>query len=340
MDIVVISVILLLGIIMLIFVCKRKEKYQAYQLINRSYNLNNKIDDDRLKDTIKIQRIYNPSIVKLGRDMLIVSKLVYWSFFSQKGIVHHQISFYFSKISNCDINNSNGLIISNIITANDNATHSGGNDPRIFIYDNEVYLLCVMASLKLMHAEWSMYLCKMTPDLLSVANFLRIKPSKDLGKTQKNWNPFIVKNGKQLCVSHIQPHTIVELNMETGDAMSVYKTESMILRKIYPNNMDLRGSSRYVETPIGYLAICHHIKQRQYTHLFYLVEKIVPYRIINFSEPFCIPNPTCNKIQFVSGLERVGDTLWIAYGDDDKSANIAIIDLDYVLYLVQKNSAL
>src|SRR3972149_950219 len=278
--------------------------YTPYKLINDTYKLNDEMDNDmKMTNNTRWQYMFNPSIIKLGNDMLIVSrvvtKLAYLLWYSNTIII--------SKITDCDINNPN-IIISkpfDIYTTNknDNETIKGLEDPRIFSLEGDIFILC---SKPTNFGKNILYLCKLSSDLLSYDKVIKIIPEKCLGENHKNWNPFIITKQEQLFVSHIQPHNIVKINFDTGEATLLYTSQSLKLNNIYSGKLKLRGGSRYIYTSYGYLSICHYFEtffsRRKYYHIFYLTEKNPPYRIISFSEPFCIPNPVYkNIIQFVSG---------------------------------------
>jgi len=282
------------------------------------------------------KNFYNPSIIKYGEDMLVLVRLDRSRFFARITTIMVE------KISGCDMSNK-PVILS--IPFNDYIKWlweafpfikiGGFQDPRLFLYQGSVYCLVTM-----FHKNTTfVHLAKISDNLMAIDNIIKLKPINSSSTIEKNWNPFIPDKG--LFITHVQPHTIVHIDMETGYLKLMYKTESPGLKKKYGNH-SIRATTRYVETPLGYLAIAHFVvKQllilKYYYNIFYLVETTPPYQIIKFSDPFRIKTELNNPIQFISGLERVGNELWLAYGDDDKKAYIDVVNMNYVLELTMEN---
>jgi len=316
------------------------------ELESESFRLNDSIDKDvMVQEPHKWVNFYNPSIVKFGDDMLVIARINIENFIPPQFIN----TLLIQKISQCDPRRRSVVLSKPFPKYRDWVSgigplgfirYGGYEDPRIFLYRGTVYTLVTIGS---QSGGTFVYLARISPDLMSVDKIVRLKPLNPASKKEKNWNPLIPE--KELFVTNIQPHTVIRVNMDSGDTQLAYKTESPHLKKLYPGKFTLRGSTKYVETNQGYLAVAHFLVTklkvaRYYFNIFYMVEKNPPYRIVSFSNPFRVPTFTNKGIQFVAGLERVDNKLWLSYGDNDKTGNIAVVDLNYALHLAAQKNAL
>lgn len=293
---------------------------------------------------LKWLSVINPSIIRLGSDMLVVSRISTFHNCSHLPKIYPYISsIVVSKISGCNIDTPAQVIskpfkVMKFPYSDSDIFAWGLEDPRVFIWRGDVYII---ANSKNNQGGSDTYLAKLSSNLQEYERVWKVKPTFDIkNKHQKNWNPFIVREHEPLFTTSIEPHNIAKINMINGQADLLYSTSSTVLKDRYPGPYSLRGGTRTIETKNGYLGICHLYRNHRYTHLFYLTEKDPPYRIVNYSNPFCIPNPDCHRIQFISGLEKVENDLWISYGNMDCTTHITVIPYLYALELVSKNSTL
>jgi predicted GH43/DUF377 family glycosyl hydrolase len=279
--------------------------------------------DNHVLDT----HTYNPSLVKLGNDMIVMSRRCYRTLF-----IYMTDNLTFSIIKNCDLTKKYQIYdIKNKktkpIKKRFTLIKSGPEDPRVFIYNNKIYTLFTRVLSK---TNTNVFLGLFSYKLKKLINIVKLHPQDSI---DKNWVPFIPD--KCLFVRSVQPHNVIYIDVSTGVVKHLYNTSNKEFERLYPGNHCIRCTSSYIETSFGYLAVAHKEPSNYiYFHLFYLVNKNPPYNIIGFSDLFRLSSSN-SRIQFISGIEKNGNDIWLSYGDGDQTSNIGIINLNYALSLIK-----
>jgi len=225
----------------------------------------------------------------------------------------------YSKVSNC-VSNFRGIYANGI------------EDPRIFMFNNEEWIIgnCLGSHEQPHPCINAMCIFKLSdPD----NTFKILSPPLDVDnlQRQKNWSP-IEYNGKLLCEYSIEPHIILEIDINTGMTTKIYDsgpfTNNESFTKDITNEKSLRGGASPILIDNYYLSI-GHIRVNDspnYYHFFYTFEAKPPFKMIKISKFFKLYNN--EKIQFVSGLSYMNDNLYISYGVDDCYNRISIHNIN------------
>lgn len=209
-------------------------------------------------------------------------------------------------------------------------------DPRVFVYDNKIYVSCVNYThddLNIMHQKILVF----DKNFNHIGN---IHPKygyngkslkENLGK-EKNWAFFVIKN-KLFCIYKINPHTILEFDWN-GNLITEYNT-----------NFDIKNSWKYGEcrggtNPILKNDVYHcffHSSipwkrgQRRYIMGHYIFNSEPPFNILKFdSEPILWGNEIDKKILpeinppvvFPCGAILENDKFLVSFGFNDEKTGI------------------
>lgn len=154
---------------------------------------------------------------------------------------------------------------------------------------------------------------------------------------EKNWMPFF-SNQKLMFVYSVNPHIILEADIETGICKKIAQTENKNA------NDELRGSSQarpyIIENKNVYIAVGHvrHSSSAYFSQV-YAFSAVYPYEVLYQSPLFVIENTLSNdrvRIQFVSGLAIEQDTAYITYGEDDCESKLLTIDMNKIVKKLEK----
>lgn len=284
-------------------------------------------------------KIYNPSILRVGNDILVLSRITIPTL--KFGIESKKLNFYDNTCITCKIKDFNWDRIHEesepfAIAGVPGCRSQGIEDPRIFMFKKELYFSCALRNPE---CGVDTYIGKLNKNFNELEYIYQVECTFDNAKEQKNWNFFMEKDGEMYFSQCLEPHTIVRIDSD-GSAYKVYETSSECVRKRYPKKFHLRGGSRVVKISddflIGIGHVCKGKLYKTYSHLFYIVKNTEPYEIIKLSEEFCFPDDIkfgCSHIQFCSGLEYIYELneLWISFGTRDKYSYLAKVSLDDVL---------
>lgn len=284
-------------------------------------------------------RAYNPSICldeKTG-DLYYYIRLV------NKGcgdllfsVVNHMLLIKISKEKY-----TYKLIKSKVNKNVEKCDKSGIEDIRLYMKNNELYgignHIKYEGDLSSKKDNYGGSLCGKCKNRMLIIHF--DKESLDIKKiyklysdydgNEKNWSPIIENTEEHRFIYNYDPMTVISFDLKE------YKEDeknyiNIVSKENYPRLKSLRGSSQVIfdEKVGGWISIGHTRKLygRTYNHKFVVLNKDFSLRSV--SEPFCMNNNTeygiCG-IQFVSGMTKIKDQLYITYGDNDCHAKLSII---------------
>lgn len=194
----------------------------------------------------------------------------------------------------------------------------GYEDPRVFVVGGEVKCLVTFSDKNV----YKMLLLTIDVRERKLGSKLLIQPDfEDSQVHQKNWNPFW--NGEKLLfISRIQPHTIVDVNTETGVATRLHSTSCELFSEF--KDVKIHGGTCPIQLDEDtFLAVCHlkYMKSMLLTYrsLFYTFESKPPYAIRRISLPFVLESSYPDRIQMVFGLLDLNDSVVMTAGIMDKT---------------------
>jgi hypothetical protein len=205
--------------------------------------------------------------------------------------------------------------------------YAGGiEDPRLFIYKEEEWVMC--NSLGLLQQPHpcinAMSIFKISDPVISF-RILESPLNVDPKQRQKNWSPFEY-NGELYCEYSLYPHIILKVNVDLGLTEEKWRTGSEPDNIV--SNTSLRGGAppilinnpdiyRYNNLPPKfYMGVGHtRNENHEYLHFFYAFEALPPFKMIGRSIPFKLDGN--ERVQFVAGLSCLDDMMYISYGVDD-----------------------
>lgn len=229
-------------------------------------------------------------------------------------------------------------------------TPSQSEDPRIFTYNNKVYVIYndnVDTTFPEIWGRRDMFMAEL---FYENSRFFLGPPVKlihaekyHLQYWQKNWVPF-EKEGTLLMTYTINPHEILYANLYSGKCYSGYQTHATLN---WPFGT-LRGSTPPQLVDGEYLAFFHsgtitsspsswgldmwHYFMGAYTFSaeppFHLT-KISPRPIV--SDEFYTPSPAIKRVVFPGSFVVSGSKIYVAYGKDDSEMWIATLDKDILM---------
>jgi len=101
----------------------------------------------------------------------------------------------------------------------------------------------------------------------------------------------------------------------------------------------IQGGCKCIDAGEFYLAVAHIAVHGNYQHVYYLINKVPPYNIINFSAPFKILGDKHEKIQFITGIEKVStNEMVLTYGEKDSRLKIIKLDIAQCINHCMRNS--
>jgi len=161
----------------------------------------------------------------------------------------------------------------------------------------------------------------------------------DILQRQKNWSPF-EWNGKLLCEYSINPHIILEIDVDKGTTSELYNTIYMKDSSCadITTETSLRGGASPIllkyKGNIFYFGV-GHVRSKEtsdYLHFFYIFEAQPPFSLLKISKYFKFDG--LEKIQFVAGVSYYDDHIYISYGVDDCYNRISNHELDKIMSLL------
>jgi hypothetical protein len=194
----------------------------------------------------------------------------------------------------------------------------GGEDPRFFWKNEELYILIVDTIKK--NNKYKVVQCIGKIDKKSGKinnyNILTIKNMKT-NKCEKNWTPWCYNN--KIYFSYmLNPHIILNLNEDTGICNKI------IEQPFNTNFPKLSGGTPAILYNNYYIGIAHNIQDhgllskfnlhRVYNSYFYLFEKDYPFKLIFVSKPFTIKNKGC---EFITGIKIDNNNVYLTIGISD-----------------------
>jgi len=220
-----------------------------------------------------------------------------------------------------------------------NVYANGIEDPKLFIFRGEEWVIA-----NCLGSDQQEHPCVNTMCIFKLSNanetfkLLKSPPSIDPLQAQKNWSPF-EWNNKLLCEYTLQPHVILEINVDTGATMQLYNTGISSNNILFGNSLRGGAPSIIIETNIGpiYLAIGHTRVSRTtgYLHFFYTFEAEPPFSIIDISPFFKFDK--IETIQFAAGLSQQNNSIYVSYGVNDCSNRIANYDINDIFGLLKQH---
>ncbi len=151
---------------------------------------------------------------------------------------------------------------------------------------------------------------------------------------EKNWMAMPSESVRQEFVWSTDPLVVVEWDWLTGNvAPKLGKPQVM-------NVHGLRGSTPFVNTPIGRLGIVHEVSRthtwptklggpaRRYSHRFVVIDDS---NGLAMSEPFSLVGEC---LEYAAGLAIVGPEVLVSFGQNDKTAHLLRIDLQEIQKLL------
>lgn len=146
-------------------------------------------------------------------------------------------------------------------------------------------------------------------------------------KIEKNWTVFV--QGDRLLVEYtLQPHTILQINPDTGVCTKVAETSWVSMA-----GWELHGGNNPILVDGLYIGLAHAKNRGKYYHFVYTFESVHPYRILHVSHPLRIQDKY--DIEFGIGMEKVGDRVYISYGVGDKEAWMVSYPWEYLCGMAQ-----
>jgi hypothetical protein len=228
---------------------------------------------------------------------------------------------------------------------------NGIEDPKLFIFNNEEWAIAnCLGSFKQKHpCVNTMCLFKITDP---VRTFRYLIPPDGVNQLQhqKNWSPFQYQD-KLLCEYTVQPHNIIEIDINTGYTHSLFSSSDTSEIINITLGHSYRGGAppifiSYVknnETPEDniieieefYLGIGHtRIPNKpNYLHFFYKFSSEPPFDILKISKHFKLDKN--EAIQFAAGLSLYDNIIYISYGIDDCYNRISSYSLDDIIKLLE-----
>jgi len=224
-------------------------------------------------------------------------------------------------------------------------------DARLFIFDGELKLVFDTG-----HSETPnrIFVAALEINEISVTSLKEVKKLDGRNEIEKNWNFF--EQGQNLYVIYThQPLTILELAEETADFL-YFRT---IINHSYNTraNGKIMGEIRGTSTPIlvgdVFISSTHSSfrtkKGLVYQSHFFIFESTFPFLPVSFSakpvnygivskiiRPSLKLNLGAHRVEFPSGVFKVGKHLIVGFGINDFKVGVKIIRLSRVLN--QKNS--
>ena len=200
----------------------------------------------------------------------------------------------------------------------ENCECSGIEDARLFLYRGEKWVIfnaCIASDN-----------CKNHMFIMDL-NTKRRRELVYSNKIEKNWCVFV--QGNRLFAEYtLQPHTILQINPDTGVCNKVSETSWSGM-----NNWELHGGSNPILVDGRYVGLAHARNRGKYYHFVYTFESQHPYRMLHVSHPLRLQDKY--DIEFCIGMEKVGDNVYLSYGANDKEAWMVSYPWEYLCGMVQ-----
>lgn len=213
---------------------------------------------------------------------------------------------------------------------------NGIEDSRLFLFRGEEWAIsnCLGSSQQVHPCINAMCIFRLSDPRDS---FRVLFPPADVDplQVQKNWSPF-EWNDKMLCEYTLNPHEILEIDVDTGKTQSLFTSgESCVDIR---HGHALRGGAPPILIGDVYLGIGHSRapSSSDYYHFFYTFESKPPFTIQKISRQFKLE--TSNLIQFVAGLSLYEDKICVSYGVSDKHNRISCYDLSSILEFINSDT--
>lgn len=221
---------------------------------------------------------------------------------------------------------------------------AGAEDPRIFVFDDETYVLFNAPTMITIAATGAhikarkMFISRLADTELRATSIITID-SLD-AEISKNFVPIVTENTVFLVIS-IEPFDLCELSFHVATFGTCKRNRKYIKnysRETYANS--IHGGSNTVATESGHLAVAHYFTHgifgRLYIHKFVLFSNFFPHQPTWFSRPFLVhsSDPEFNgDITFVSGLKQGAhaDEFILLYGAADCSSYQVKVRLDLTM---------
>ncbi len=258
---------------------------------------------------------------------------IYWIQISNEGSILNlsRIDINYDQFNNCTEHTSD-------VYAN------GLEDPRIFTFRNEDWIIANSLGHPLQRYPCvnTMCLFKLS-DPINTFRLLQPPNGTSLNQRQKNWSPFEY-NGELYCEYGIDPHIILNINVNTGSTKEIYQTGFSLID--IKSDTSLRGGAppiliNNLSNPyfpqIFYLGIGHKRTKSNsdYVHFIYAFEAIPPFKILKITSSFKLDGN--ERIQFVAGLSYYDDEIYVSYGVDDCFNRISRIHINDILNILSED---
>ncbi len=206
------------------------------------------------------------------------------------------------------------------------------SDPRLAWVDDDL-LMFFSVYIKHDPRPEAIFGVKMTPETLAAPEPFRVSPPS--GMRQKNWLPFDYA-GRLHLVESICPHIVHEFDLQTKAIVATHRSDWI---NPWFNKQPLRGNTNIVPLPDGTFLGTFHTAQAAgpkhtlyYDNGCYIFEGKPPFKVLRCSnrcylkaEDACEPHfrkKDIIRVCFPCGMVRIGQDLWISYGDNDSCVKI------------------
>ncbi|MCB1148822.1 MAG: hypothetical protein KDK48_01540 [Chlamydiia bacterium] len=212
-------------------------------------------------------------------------------------------------------------------------------DPRLVAVGDKIYIFFNDSPSGSRYGQRIMYFAEVTQDQghLTLGPILPINPPHISSTCEKNWMPFAYKNGLYVVYS-MDPHVVLKLNPRDGSVKELHSTE---MHHDWRHG-ELRGGTQALLSDDLYLTFFHsslwtkptfwkNQTMRFYFLGAYAFEPKPPFRVKSYtpgpiSHPDFYTPQNRRRVIFPSGIVENNGKLYVAYGENDNTIKVAVID--------------
>lgn len=210
---------------------------------------------------------------------------------------------------------------------------NGLEDPKIFMFNNEEWVTCnILGSKEQYHPCVNVVALFKVSDPKKTFRVLECPPNWNPMQRQKNWT-FFQDGDRMLAEYSLSPHTILEVDPDSGKVTELVKHEKKI-------DWEYRCNSNPIPIVMDdkkyWLGMGHITELRNYKHFFYLFDSEYPYSITHTTKPFKLDK--LERVQFAMGLSEYNDRFYISYGVEDDHNRICSFSTDEIFTMLKYHS--